>query len=98
MRHMPFFCSFFLALLSVAFMATAAAQTPAKDPSDRLRQVLPADVAERVLSHIAEARARQLPAEALENRALKFAAKGVNPSDIEQSVNEQLQRMEAARN
>lgn len=90
---------FVLLLSSVAFVASAAtAQTPAKDPSERLRQVLPADVAARVLSRIAEARARQLPAEALQNRALKFAAKGVNPTDIDRSINEQLQRMEAARN
>ena len=55
------------------------AQTPAKDPSARLREVLPADVAQRVLARIADARDHQLPAEALENRALKFAAKGVDP-------------------
>jgi hypothetical protein len=62
-----------------------------------LREVLPADVAQRVLARIAEARARQLPAEALENRALKFAAKGVDPKNIERSVNEQAARMETAR-
>jgi len=75
----------------------AHAQVPAKDPSTRLREVLPADVAQRVLSRIADARARQLPAEALENRALKFAAKGVGATDIERSVNEQVARMDAAR-
>lgn len=67
------------------------------DPTARLREVLPADVAQHVLSRIAEARARQLPAEALENRALKFAAKGVNPVDIQRSVDEQFTRMETAR-
>jgi hypothetical protein len=75
----------------------AHAQVPAKDPSSRLREVLPADVAQRVLSQIADARARQLPAEALENRALKFAAKGVAAADIERSVNDQVVRMDAAR-
>jgi hypothetical protein len=85
---------FFSALLAAS---AAQAQTPAKDPSTRLREVLPADVAERVLARIADARARQLPAEALENRALKFAAKGVAPSDIERAVSEQVQRMDAAR-
>jgi hypothetical protein len=85
-------------ILSVLFAASAAqAQTPAKDPSTRLREVLPPDVAERVLARIADARARQLPAEALENRALKFAAKGVAASDIERAVGEQVQRMDAAR-
>jgi hypothetical protein len=88
------------ALLVVATMLVAtrsSAQTPAKDPSARLRDVLPADVAQRVLARIADARARQLPAAALENRALKFAAKGVDPKDIERSVNEQALRMESAR-
>ena len=75
----------------------SSGQTPAKDPSARLREVLPADVAQRVLARIADARARQLPAEALANRALKFAAKGVDPKDIERSVNEQAQRMDNAR-
>lgn len=90
--------SFALLLLATVFVAQgASAQIPARDPSTRLREVLPADVAQRVLTRIADARARQLPAAALENRALKFAAKGVAPEDIERSVNEQAQRMETAR-
>jgi len=75
----------------------AGAQTPANDPSARLREVLPSDVATRVLEMIAEARAHDLPAQALENRALKFAAKGVDPKAIEQSIDQQLNRMEVAR-
>jgi hypothetical protein len=69
-------------------------QTPA---AARLKEVLPAEVAQHVLARIAEARARQLPAEALENRALKFAAKGVKPVDIQRSIDEQATRMESAR-
>jgi hypothetical protein len=89
---------FALFVFAIGLSAQASlAQTPARDPSTRLRQVLPADVAQRVLARIAEARARQLPAEALENRALKFAAKGVDPRDIERSVSEQASRMETAR-
>ncbi len=85
-------------LLAMVFVAQGSnGQTPANDPSARLRQVLPADVAQRVLARIAEARAHQLPAAALENRALKFAAKGVAPTDIERSINDQAQRMELAR-
>jgi hypothetical protein len=86
-------------LFLTAFMAAqgSSAQTPARDPSARLREVLPADVAQRVLARIADARARQLPAAALENRALKFAAKGVAPANIERSVNEQADRMDKAR-
>lgn len=86
-----------LLLTTVLVARGSSAQTPAKDPSARLREVLPADVAQRVLARIAEARARQLPAQALENRALKFAAKGVPAKDIERSVNEQAQRMDQAR-
>lgn len=84
-----------LAMLAIATLmgSPVAAQTPARDPSARLKQVLPPDVADRVLATIAEARARQLPAEALEHRALKFAAKGVAPSDIEKSVSAQAERM-----
>ena len=84
-----------LALLSAA--GGAFAQTPANDPSARLREVLPADVATRVLAVIAKARANELPAQALENRALKFAAKGVKPEAIEKSVVEQEERMEKTR-
>lgn len=84
-------------VLSLAIGDFAHAQVPAKDPSTRLREVLPADVAERVLARIADARSHQLPAEALQNRALKFAAKGVPAEDIERSVNEQVDRMDAAR-
>ena len=90
--------SFALLLLAVGLSAQSSlAQVPTRDPSARLREVLPADVAQRVLARIAQARSRQLPAEALENRALKFAAKGVDPISIERSVNEQAARMEVAR-
>jgi hypothetical protein len=89
---------FALTLVAIASVARVSiGQTPAKDPSARLREVLPADVAQRVLARIADARAHQLPAEALENRALKFAAKGVDPKSIERSVGEQADRMEDAR-
>ena len=95
---MNYIRSFAGLVLAIALIAQSSiAQTPARDPSARLREVLPADVAQRVLARIAQARERQLPAEALENRALKFAAKGVDPKSIERSVNEQAARMETAR-
>jgi hypothetical protein len=86
-----------LLLATVLVAGNSEAQVPPRDAAARLREVLPADVAQRVLVRIADARARQLPAAALENRALKFAAKGVDPKDIERSVNEQAERMESAR-
>jgi len=85
------------AVLSAGFfvaVGSAGAQNPANDPSDRLREVLPADVAEKVLAKIAKAREHNLPAHVLEKRALKFAAKGVKPDDIAESIDEQEDRME----
>jgi hypothetical protein len=95
---MKFLRSFTALALAIVLNAHSSfAQTPAKDPSARLIEVLPGDIAQRVLAKIAEARAQQLPAEALENRALKFAAKGVDPKSIELSVTEQAARMQIAR-
>jgi hypothetical protein len=83
--------------MSGAIVGLAAAQTPAKDPSARLKEVLPSDVAARVLAKIADARAHELPAAALENRVLKNAAKGVAPNDIEKSVDDQVEHMKVAK-
>jgi hypothetical protein len=90
----------FALALSVAAGGTLGAQStaPAADPSAKISAVLPADVAARVLAKIAEARARELPAAALENRALKFAARGIVPREIERSVNEHAARLGAAKN
>src|SRR5438046_8126708 len=83
-------------LATVIAMSGAAAQTPAADPSAKLREVLPADVADHVLAVIAAARAHELPDAALANRALKFAARGVPAKSIEQSVKEQADRLAQA--
>src|SRR5215831_12200813 len=82
--------------LSALLCSVAHAQTP-NDPSARLKEVLPADVAAHVLAVIERARTHGLSGDALENRALKFAAKGVNPSLIERSVADQEERMERVR-
>jgi hypothetical protein len=98
MRSMRFVRTLAALIAATTLSSSAlAAQTPAHDPSARLKEVLPADVAERVLATIARARARELPAAALEHRALKFAAKGVAPTDIEKSVADQAERMEKAK-
>jgi len=73
--------------------APPSGQSKAQDPAARLRAVLPADVAERVLATVAQARARQLPAQALEARALKFAMRGEDPAAIERAVNEHSARL-----
>jgi hypothetical protein len=95
MRHLKLVSILGTGILLAA--ATASAQTPAFDPSARLREVLPADVAQKVLATIAAARAHELPAQALEQRALKFAAKGVEPKLIAKSIADQEDRMEKAK-
>ena len=83
---------------SLAAQTTDGSKTaPAYDPSARLRDVLPEHVAKRVTDRIAAARARELPAQALENRALKFAARGVKPEEIERAISEHATRLEQAK-
>jgi hypothetical protein len=73
-------------LMVIVAASSALAQTPAYDPSARLQEVLPAEIADRVLARIADARARELPAEALAHRALELAAKGARPADIARRI------------
>ncbi|HEX6626375.1 MAG TPA: hypothetical protein VF105_00335 [Gemmatimonadaceae bacterium] len=77
--------------------ATAASAQNAKDPSGKLRQVLPADVADHVLATIADARSHSLPAAALEQQALRLASKGTKPVDVEKSVDQTADNMKKAK-
>ncbi|MGH7535175.1 MAG: hypothetical protein ACREMG_06280 [Gemmatimonadales bacterium] len=87
------------AFLAAALVAATpiSAQTPAADPSSRLREVLPAEVADHVLQRMAEARATGLPAEALAHRALELAAKGVGPDLIPVAIDRQAAALQAGR-
>ena len=73
---------------SSVLTASSATNPPADggSASVRLKDALPHASAQRVLSAIASARSRGLPAAMLENRALKFAAKHVKPADIEDAI------------
>jgi hypothetical protein len=79
------------------FFASAASAQKAHDPSDQLRDVLPAKVAEHVLATIADARARSLPAAALEQQALRLARQGAKPADVEKSVDRSAKNMKEAK-
>lgn len=61
--------------------------------SARIKKLLPQATADRVLAAIASARNRGLPASALENRALKFAAKKIAPSEIEDAISADAEAM-----
>ena len=93
----PCFLTCLCALGALVLSGTRAeAQGAGRDPVVRLREVLPADVAERVIATVTAARERGLPSQALENRALKYAARGVAPELIERSVAEHATRMDRA--
>lgn len=88
------------ATLIAALLALAgpvSAQGTVEDLTARLRAVLPAEVADRVIATVTEARSRGLPARALEQRALMLARKGTEPGSIARSVAEQLRAMGEAR-
>ena len=91
------YSSFVSIVATMAALSNAAAQTPAADPSTKLREILPADVADHVIMKVQEARARELPAQALENRALMLASKKIPPADVELSVSEHADRMQKAK-
>jgi hypothetical protein len=82
-----------LTLILSGLTAGSALSAQSNAQSSRLREVLPADVAERILARIAAARVHDLPDNVLEQRALKFAAKGVDPASIEKSVSDHADRM-----
>lgn len=87
-------------LLALAMMTAGtafAAQGGAADPSARLSAVLPAATAKHVIALVKTARAEGLPADALANRSLKFAARGIAPAAISKAADEQLARMRSAR-
>lgn len=75
----------------------AAAAATQQDPAARLHEVLPDSAATQVLSIAAEATSHGLPGAALEQRALKFAARGVPPADIVRALKEQAGRQMTAR-
>lgn len=70
-------------LLTGLVPASAVGQT---DPTERLLEVLPTDVAVRVLEQIQEARDRALPIQAMADVALEGVAKGRGADEIVAAV------------
>lgn len=88
------------ATLIAAMLALAGpvwAQGTTDDLTARLREVLPVEVADRVIATVSDARSRGLPARALEQRALMLARKGADPASIARSVADQSRAMGEAR-
>lgn len=88
-----------LALLAActALAAPLSGQSSRNDLTARLREVLPAEAAERVIATVSDARSRGLPARALEQRALMLARKGAEPGAIARSVADHSRAMGEAR-
>jgi hypothetical protein len=53
-----------------------------QDPVDRLRTVLPADVADKVIAIVSDATSRGLPGQAIADRALEASAKGRSGAEV----------------
>ena len=86
-----------LIIAATLLFASAASAQKANDPSAKLREVLPADVAQHVLATIADARSHSLPAAALEQQALRLTRKGAKPSDVEQSIDKSADNMKKSK-
>jgi RNA polymerase sigma-70 factor, ECF subfamily len=78
----------------IASTPASASQSEDGSATSRLKKLLPSVTAGRVLATIATARAHGLPATALENRALKYAARHVSPKEIEQAIAADADAME----
>jgi hypothetical protein len=76
--------------------SAATTTSDGNSAATRLKKVLPRASAEHVIATIASARAKGLPASALENHALKYAAKHVAPKDIERAIRAESERMSKA--
>jgi hypothetical protein len=83
-------------LVAIALIAGPAAAQDVTDVAERLRNHLPARVADEVLQRIAEARAQGLPAAVLEHGALELVAKEVPAGAVARSVDAQARGLAAA--
>jgi hypothetical protein len=68
--------------LALAALCTPSAALAQQDPLERLAEVLPDQVREQVLARVAEARARELPEQAMANLALEGIAKGRSGEEV----------------
>lgn len=86
-----------LIIAAMLLFASAASAQKAHDPSARLRQVLPAKVADHVLATIADARSHSLPAAALEQQALHLTQNRAKPADVEKSIDRSAENMKQSK-
>ncbi|HUG38290.1 MAG TPA: hypothetical protein VML54_15135 [Candidatus Limnocylindrales bacterium] len=82
-------------MLAAALVPVSAAAQ--EDPSQRLAEVLPPDVAAQVLDRIEAARAGELPAQAVANLAMEGVAKGRSGAEVLAAVEALVGDMGVAR-
>ena len=68
-----------------------------QNPVDRLRQVLPASIADQVIAIVTDATSRGLPAQAVANRALEAQAKGRSGAEVSAAAKALAQGLADAR-
>src|SRR5260221_10037537 len=83
-------------VVAIALIAGPAAAQDVTDVAERLRNHLPARVADEVLRRIGEARAQGLPASVLERRALELVAKEVPAGAVARSIDAQARGLATA--
>src|SRR5213592_655173 len=66
-------------------------------PVDRLRQVLPADVADQVIAIVSDATSRGLPGDAVAERALEASAKGRSGAEVSTAARSYATQLESGR-
>lgn len=81
---------------SVLTLAGASAPSNESSASARLKKLLPHATADRVLSTIATARTRGLPATTLENHALKYVAEHVAAKEVDRIISAEATHMARA--
>ena len=85
--------SAYILLVTALLPAGLAGQ---EDPTERLSQVLPADVARQVMDQVEAARAQALPEEAVANLALEGVAKGRSGEEVLTAVEALVSDLTAA--
>ena len=83
--------------MSLALTLLPAGLSGQQAPVDRLRDVLPADVAEQVIQHVESAGSQALPANAVANLALEGVAKGRSAVEVLDAVEELVRHLSEAR-
>jgi hypothetical protein len=84
-------------LVSTMILVPGLLAAQAQDPVERLRQVLPADVADQVIAIVSDATSRGLPGDAVAERALEASAKGRSGAEVSAAARSYATQLDSGR-